>query len=373
MILALIIGPLSGFAFAQEESFGISDTLETELVHAEDEEEDEIELNGILTVTGDDTFDLETIDGTETISINADTEIDDDLSLSDLDGLEVEVDAVLIDGVLFATEIEFEEEEDEIEIEVEVKGDVAKVKVKFDGDKHRFLVTDDLSENAIADAILSELPYLPLDAAGIMEIWEFEVEDEEDSEDESIKHTTTEFDAYESQQESQELYDDLLQQISELEERIQKLLEKYESGEYHGNVPEVDSEITSYTISFTGSAISQDDDSVSSVEGEIYIDSLMTTSNTSKYTVTGGEISVDSIYYDFVFGKVRVTSSGNIMLIGQVMNWADENDDSSTIKLVIQSDTPLEGGFGSESLDIEILPQSKIASQWYLSGLGTLS
>jgi len=342
----------------------------------EKEEEEEIELKGILNDNGDDTFDLETGDGTETISINDDTKIDDGLSLSDLDGLEVEVDAVEVDGVLFATEIEFEEEEhedeeDEIEIEVEVEGDVAKVKVKFDGDKHRFLVTDDTSEDAIADAILG-LPDFPLDKAGIMEIWEFEVE-HEDNEEESITLTTTEFDAYESQQKSQELYDDLLRQIMELEDRIRDLLEKYESGEYYGNIPEVDSEIMSYTISFTGDAISLDDNSVSSVDGTIYIDSLMTNSNTSKYTVIGGEISIDDVFYEFIFGKVRVTSSGNVMLIGQVMNWADENDDSSTIKLVIQSDVPLEGGFGSESLNIEILPQSKIAGQWYLSGSGTLS
>jgi len=211
-----------------------------------------------------------------------------------------------------------EEEEDEIKIEVEVEGDVAKVKVKFDGDKHRFLVTDDTSEDAIADAILNELPDFPLDKAGIIEIWEFEIEHED--EDESITLTTTEFDAYESQQESQELYDDLLQKITELEDRIQALLEKYESGEYYGNVPEVDSEIMSHTISFTGSATSQDDDSVSPVDGTIYIDSLMTDSNTSKYTVVGGEISIDDIFYEFVFGKVRVTSSGNVMLIGQ--DWA---------------------------------------------------
>jgi len=39
MILALITSPLSfsGFAFAQEESIGLSDTLETELVHADEE------------------------------------------------------------------------------------------------------------------------------------------------------------------------------------------------------------------------------------------------------------------------------------------------------------------------------------------------
>ena len=266
-------------------------------------------------------------------------------------------------------EVEYEdeeEEESEIEIEVEVEGDVAKVKVEFNDQKHRFLVTDDTSEDAIADAIL-ELPDFPLDKAGIIEIWDFEVEEE------SSSLTTTEFDAYEAEQEAQELYDDLQDKINDLEERIQDLLEKYENGEYYGKVHEIDSEIMSYAISFTGFALSHDDDSVSSMDGTIYIDSLITGSNISKYAVTGGEISIDDIFYEFIFGKVRVTSSGNVVLIGQVMNWADENDDSSTIKLVIRSDILLEDGFGSESINIEILPQSKIAGQWHLSGLGTLS
>ena len=415
--------------------------LEDDGVEEEDEkEEDEIELKGILTDNGNDTFDLKTGDGTETISINDDTEIDDDLSLSDLDGLEVEVDVVKVDGVLFATEIEFEEkddedeEEDEIKIKAEVEDGVAKVKVKFNDQKHRFLVTDNPSEDAIADAIL-ELPNFPLDKAGIIEIWDFEVkhDDEEDEieievevedgvakvkvkfndqkhrflvtdnpsedaiadailelpdfpldkdgiieiwdfevEEESSSLTTTEFDAYEAEQEAQELYDDLQDKINDLEERIQDLLEKYENGEYYGKVHEIDSEIMSYAISFTGFALSHDDDSVSSMDGTIYVDSLITGSNISKYAVTGGEISIDDIFYEFIFGKVRVTSSGNVVLIGQVMNWADENDDSSTIKLVIRSDVPLEDGFGSESINIEILPQSKIAGLWFLSGTGSL-
>ncbi|MCH7648555.1 MAG: hypothetical protein IIA83_08115, partial [Thaumarchaeota archaeon] len=275
-------------------------------------------------------------------------------------------------GIMEIWEFEVEDEEkddDEIEIEVEVKGEVAKVKVEFNDDKHRFLVTDDTSEDAIADAILNELPLLPLDKDEIILMWEFEEEDE----DEYTSLTTTEYAAYESHQESQELYDDLQQRINELEERIQSLLEKYESGEYYGKVHEIDSEIMSYAISFTGFALSHDDDSVSSMEGTIYIDSLITGSNISKYAVTGGEISIDDIFYEFIFGKVRVTSSGNVVLIGQVMNWADENDDSSTIKLVIRSDVPLEDGFGSESINIEILPQSKIAGLWFLSGTGSLA
>ncbi len=75
-------------------------------------ESDEIELKGILSVTGDNTFELETRDGIETISINDDTIIDNGLSLRELDGLVVDVDAIIIDEVLVATEIEFEGDDD---------------------------------------------------------------------------------------------------------------------------------------------------------------------------------------------------------------------------------------------------------------------
>ena len=120
LILGLITSPLSFAQTGEDDSQNITIELEESVVISHI---DEIELKGILTVTGDDTFNLETEDGIETISINADTEIDDDLSLSDLDGLEVEVDAVLINGVLFATEIEFEAEEEEDEHEERSFGD----------------------------------------------------------------------------------------------------------------------------------------------------------------------------------------------------------------------------------------------------------
>jgi len=418
-------GKLIGKIQADFEDDG--DENEEEEEREDEEDQDELEFEGIISFIGSNFFTLEGF--LVEIFVDDNTEFDEGFdSLNDLMiGFHVDVDVILSSDSHVATEIEVEEElddddtkpekvtlchndkntikisanavdahlnhgdklgpcdnnvtefdeeddsdeEDEIEIKVKVKGDVAKVKVKFDGDKHKFLVTSDTSEDAIATAILNQLPGFTLDESEIMEIWEFE-EDEKD-EGEPTSHTTTEFDAYEAEQNSQDLYADLQQKINELEERIQALLEKYESGEYYGNVPEVDSEIMSYTISFTGDAISHDDDSVSSVDGIIYIDSLMTNSNTSKYTVTGGEISIDDVFYDFIFGKVRVSPSGNVVLIGQVMNWADEDDDSSTIKLIIQSDVPLEGGFGLESLNIEILPQSKIAGQWYLSGSGTIS
>jgi len=77
---------------------------------------DEIELKGFLRDNENGTFDLTNEDQTETIAsaivvVDGETEIDDDLSLSELNGLEVEVDAIEIDGVLVATEIEVEDYE----------------------------------------------------------------------------------------------------------------------------------------------------------------------------------------------------------------------------------------------------------------------
>ena len=123
-----------------------------------------------------------------------------------------------------------------------------------------------------------------------------------------------------------------------------------------------------------------DDESIVDAEGQIFIENLLTIDDDiSKFRVTGGEISIDNTFYDLVFGKARVSSSGSsgeidtVVLLGQVIDFADEDDDSSTLKLVIDSETPLEGNFGLESISIEILPQSKIAGHWHLSGSGASS
>ena len=89
--------------------------LATEIEFDNDEvsghEVDEIELEGILTVIDENTFSLDTGDEIFTISVDDETEIDDDLELSALDTFEVEVDAVATDDGLLATEIEFDNDE----------------------------------------------------------------------------------------------------------------------------------------------------------------------------------------------------------------------------------------------------------------------
>ncbi|HSB50325.1 MAG TPA: DUF5666 domain-containing protein [Nitrosopumilaceae archaeon] len=279
----------------------------------EEEDEDELEFEGIIDTIGSNSFTLEGF--LEEIFVNDETEFDEGFdSLGDLmPGFHVDVDVILSDSSLVATEIEVEEE----------------------------------------------------------------LEDED--EDEEISHVLE--NQEKATQKAQDLINELLQKIEELENRVQTLLEKLESGEYFGTLPHVDSEVNSYVISFEGTAISIENDSiVTNVEGEIFIENLLTIGDdVSKFRVTGGEISIDDTFYDIVFGKARVSSSGtsgendSVILIGQVINFGDVTDDTSTIKLVIDAETSLEGDFGAEPIIIEILPQSKIAGQWHLSGLGQLS
>jgi len=339
-----------------------------------EEDEDELEFEGIIVSIGSNSFTLQLENGTIiTIFTNDETEFEDLEGFGALiKDFAVEVEIVLSNSSLVATEIEPEEE---IEIEVEVEHGVAKVKVEFNDQKTKF-VEDFVDEDSIAESILNEVPDLPLDKSQIMAIWDLDIEEEDEDMSSKIMHEHEE----EAMQTALDLIYELQQRIEQLEANIQTLLEKYESGAYFGTVPEVDSEIKSYTITFDGSATSIDDETIVDAEGQIFIENLLTIDdNILKFRVTGGEISIDNTFYDIVFGKARVSSSGPsgekdaVVLLGQVIDFADEDDDSSTLKLVINSETSLEGDFGLDPISIEILPQSKIAGQWYLSGSGQLS
>ena len=295
----------------------------------ENEEKDEFKIEGIVEFI-DLISQSFTLDNGEEIFVDEDTEFEHFDSLSDLQDFAVEVEVVLSSNSLIATEIEIEDEHEDKE-----------------DDEHEESKDKDESE-----------------------------EDDEDHLSNKAMHEQEE----ESIQTALDLIQELQQKIDHLEDRIQTLLEKYESGKYFGTVPEVDSEIKSYVISFDGSATSIDGESIVDAEGQIFIENLLTIDDDiSKFRVTGGEISIDNTFYDLVFGKARVSSSGSfgeidtVVLLGQVIDFADEDDDSSTLKLVMDSETTLEGDFGLESISIEILPQSKIAGHWYLSGSGDLS
>jgi len=160
-----------------------------------------------------------------------------------------------------------------------------------------------------------------------------------------------------------------------MEERLQKLLDKYESGEYFGNLKNRDTITKSLTLSFDGEASEISDSSnVQSLNGQLFLENQVTGDKAKKFRVTGGEISIgENEIYDIVFGKARLSSSGSggdkdsMVVIAQVSHTGEVR----TLKLSINLSE--EFNSDTDTSGIEILsPQSKIASQWFLSGIGDL-
>jgi len=168
----------------------------------------------------------------------------------------------------------------------------------------------------------------------------------------------------------------LLQRIEELETRLQGLLEKLESGEYYGHNLEIDPVTRSFGMSFEGSATSQKDSNESNVVGEIFIESLVTRDNSSKFRVIGGEISIGDETYDLFFGKARTSSSGSsgekdsMVLIAHLF---DDEGNEDTMKLIIDFQESLEGNFGLEPIEFEIKSQSAISNNWTISASGQMT
>ncbi len=270
-------------------------------------------------------------------------------------------------------ELDDETEDEETEIEVEVKNDKAKVKIELNGEEYRFVVTD-VSESAIIDAIMNKTG---LTEDEITTIWDFEVEDETEDDDSNELQTSEKIMKHENkaQENAEETILQLQQKINQLEERLQNLLDKFETGEYFGTVINPDTIPDSYSISFDGLATSLDDDSlITDVDGDIYLESITTGIDSFKLRVTGGEILIGDTFYDFVFGKARLSSSDDgtsMIILGQVM---DDQGNINTVRLTLDTATVLTDDFGSESIPFEIdSSNSKIAKQWTLDASGDFS
>jgi len=168
----------------------------------------------------------------------------------------------------------------------------------------------------------------------------------------------------------------LMQKIEELENRLQTLLLKLESGNYYGNTSNVDSIIRSFGISFDGSITSKTDSTQSDISGEVFLESLVTRDNSDKFRVIGGKISIGDTTHDIIFGKARTSSSGpsgekdSMVLIAQLID--DEGNDH-TIKLILDFEKSLEGNFGLDPLNFEIKPQSAVSNDWSISATGQLT
>jgi hypothetical protein len=159
------------------------------------------------------------------------------------------------------------------------------------------------------------------------------------------------------------------------DQRVQKLLDKYQSGEYFGNIKNKDTATRSFTMFFEGTAVEISDSSnVHTLSGELFLENQVTGNHVKKFRVTGGELLVGDVeVYDVVFGKARTSSSGSggdkdsMIIIAQTSDGVDVK----TLKLNIDLSEELNSE--TDSADIKILfPRSKISSQWFLSGIGNL-
>lgn len=381
---------LTEIAFAQEdeeeneddEQEEAEEELEEEFEELEEEEEIEIEAeveDGIAKVKveiGNEEFEFEF----ELVSTDPE-DIREEIVSQILAQTDLTIDQIGEFEIEFEEELEAEEEEEleeeeEIEIEVEIKKGKTKIKIELEDEKSRF-VLDTIDESEIISAIEEETG---LDESQIRSIWDFEIEDEEEDEfdEEEREKDLSKLSEHEEEakENAEQIILELQQKIEELEQRLQTLLEKFETGEYFGPVPEPDPVPTSYSISFAGTATSLDDDSVvTDVDGEIFLETLMTGTYSSKLRITGGEILVGETFYDFVIGKARISSTGpsgekdSMIILGQVM---DDEGNVNTIKILLHAESPLAGDFGLEPVEFEIT-KSKIAGQWNLSAYGQLS
>jgi len=171
---------------------------------------------------------------------------------------------------------------------------------------------------------------------------------------------------------SQKLIDNLEQQITKLEQRLQHLIEKYHSGEYFGNLSSMDENKKSYTIDFKGTASSIYDETVTTeMSGKLFMENQAISSNTSKFKIVSGEIIVGNNVYDVVFGKARSSSSGDEVSLVLIMQTIDSVGNENTIKITSGFGS-LDDDIGDSPQEFEIMENSTISQQWTLEGNGEL-
>jgi len=111
------------------------------------------------------------------------------------------------------------------------------------------------------------------------------------------------------------------------------------------------------------------------MNGKLFMENQVTTSNTSKFNIVSGEIIVGNNVYDVVFGKARASSSGHSgdedsLVI--VMETIDSQGNDNTVKITLGFGT-LEDNIGTTEKEFEIMENSKISHQWLLEGNGELT
>src|SRR3989338_2216220 len=315
--------------------------------------------------------------------------------------------------VFAQTEEGTEDDEEDSDIEVE-----AEVEVEIESGEEESEETEEeeytLDTDVEAEIIASISEKTGLTETEIKEIWELETETEDETEDEeekakkrAEKETERETRLEEKRKErearqtevaaevelrlaeraaeredkalqrAEDLIQKLEEKIANLEQRLQSLLQKLETGEYYGPVPQESAVTKSYNLFFEGSAQTIDGEQTEvEMSGEIFLETLVQGNRLTKFKITGGDLIIGEQFYDLVFGKARATSAGtggdndSLLLISQV---TDAEGNLTTLKILLDATTQIEA-IGSEPVEVEIMmPQSKIAGQWMLSGSGQLT
>ena len=324
--------------------------------------------------------------------------------------VEAEVEVEIESEEAESEEAEEAEEKKEIEIEVEIENGQAEITIKIDNEEEEYTLDTDVEAEIIAS--ISEKTGLT--ETEIKEIWKLEIETEDETEDEEekakkraeketeratrLEEKRKEREARQTEigaevelrlaeraaeredkalQRAEDLIQKLEEKIANLEQRLQSLLQKLETGEYYGPVPQESAVTKSYNLFFEGSAQTIDGEQTEvEMSGEIFLETLIQGNRLTKFKITGGDLIIGEQFYDLAFGKARATSAGaggdndSLLLISQV---TDAEGNLMTLKILLDATTQIEA-IGSEPVEVEIMmPQSKIAGQWMLSGSGQLT
>lgn len=264
-------------------------------------------------------------------------------------------------------------------IRVFVSEGTASIKIESEG-KTSSYVLDTKDESEILASIEAQTG---LSEQEIRAIWNFEIKSNEKSDTKSSENSmvktsskatvTTHLDAKEK---AIEVLTELKNRLSFIEERFQTLIVKLESGTYFGNTLQGDETIHAYKLTLDGSSVSKSNVSTQAkYSGELFLESMITTENQSKFKVTGGQITIDGNTHEVVFGKAR-TSLGfsgekdTMIVICQVL---DDMGQVTTLKLLIETEGEFNGDFGSEPVFVNVISQkSKVSSKWSLDGTGQI-
>ena len=346
------------------------------------------------------------------------------------DSIKIKVNEIKKDNEREGSDDDSNQTEDGIEIEVDVEDGIAKIKIEIEDEESRFKIMwvdklttvkeialrTDLSVEQISSSISFEFKEYDKRVEHDDDKEEYDKRVEHDDDKDKDKHDNPEKFA-EKQAKAEEkriiklakveakiakVQERLAEKLTKLEEkltekaklseerankileriqketlktdqRVQKLLDKYQSGEYFGNIENKDTTTRSFTMSFDGTAVEISDSSnVHTLSGELFLENQVTGNHVEKFRVIGGELLIGNVeVYDIVFGKARTSSSGgdkdSMIIIAQTSDGVDVK----TLKLNIDLSEELNSE--TDSADIVILsPQSKISSQWFLNGIGSL-